>query len=319
MRVDPIDHTTQRYAETARGAGYFVSPFWLGLFGDAVTAYAVNKGEETVALFHLFVYKHLHKSFVISSPMSQHIGLVLLKRPGGTHSDQSEVKRIIRALADFLNKNHKDALIDFCLPANITDVQPLLWSGLRVSPKYTYRLDLSLDEDELLRGMSAERRKNIRQAAKAGYEVLKNQDPENVVTLVNQTLENAGSPVHGDELSRLVNAGGDSVFFNSVMQSGRALASAVAGTDGQTAYYLAGGHDSDAGDSLAGSYALWNLILEAKKRGCKTFDFMGSSVPSIERYFRGFGAMLTPYFRIQSAPGITDMLHKLRHKIKSGK
>ncbi|MFN2422967.1 MAG: GNAT family N-acetyltransferase [Cryomorphaceae bacterium] len=319
MQITPLDHTSEYYAELTRGAGYFIQPFWLGLFGDAVTAYAVVKGEEALAVFHLYVYKHLHKSFVINTPMSQHVGLFLLKKGGATYAAQSDTKRIVRAIADFLKKQYPGALIDFCLPANISDVQPLLWSGLHASPRYTYRIDLTADEDTLLKAMSPERRKNIRQAEKAGYEVLKDKHPESVVGLVEQTLKRAGSPAHSEILEAITHSGDDSIFFNAVMSADKAVACAIAGADDDTAYYLAGGHDADAGDSLAGSLALWRLMLEAKERGCRYFDLMGSSVPSIERYFRGFGAVLTPYFRVYSAPGLTSMLQKLRHKMRASK
>lgn len=319
MQITPVDHHTEQYAELAKGAGYFVQPFWLDLFGDGVSAYAVTKGEETLAVFHLFVYKHLHKSFVISTPMSQHIGLYIFEKKEGTYGAQTQAKRIIRALADFLKKEYPNAFVDFCLPAKITDVQPLLWSGLHASPKYTYRLDITASEGALLKGMSPERRKNIRQAEKAGYEILKDTHPGKVAGLIVKTLEKAGSPTHSEILKGITHSVDSSVFFILVMHAGTPVACAVAGTDNDTAYYLAGGHDSEASDSLAGSLALWQLILEAKSRGCHFFDFMGSSLPSVERYFRGFGAVLVPHFRVFSTPGLTGVLQKIRHKIKGGK
>ena len=42
-------------------------------------------------------------------------------------------------------------------------------------------------------------------------------------------------------------------------------------------------------------------IQAAQERGLKTFDFEGSSIPPIERFFRGFGGQLTPYFSIHKA------------------
>ena len=42
-------------------------------------------------------------------------------------------------------------------------------------------------------------------------------------------------------------------------------------------------------------------ILKAKEMGLQVFDFEGSIVPPIERYFRGFGGKLTPIFSVHKA------------------
>ena len=55
---------------------------------------------------------------------------------------------------------------------------------------------------------------------------------------------------------------------------------------------------------------MWEAIKFAKKLGIKYFDFEGSMVPQIERYFRGFGGKLTPYYRINKAKLPLEILLK---------
>lgn len=43
------------------------------------------------------------------------------------------------------------------------------------------------------------------------------------------------------------------------------------------------------------------ITKHAKNLGLKYFDFERSMIPQIERYFRGFGGQLTPYYRINKA------------------
>ena len=52
-------------------------------------------------------------------------------------------------------------------------------------------------------------------------------------------------------------------------------------------------------------------IRHAKELGLKTFDFEGSVIPAIERYFRGFGGKLTPYYRVNKAWLPLEMALKL--------
>jgi len=46
----------------------------------------------------------------------------------------------------------------------------------------------------------------------------------------------------------------------------------------------------------------------------RVFDFEGSNVPSIERYFRGFGGTLTPYIGVHKAWLPVEMALKLRYR-----
>jgi hypothetical protein len=39
----------------------------------------------------------------------------------------------------------------------------------------------------------------------------------------------------------------------------------------------------------------------------KTFDFEGSMLPEVEKYFRGFGANLIPYYRVSKAKLAVDL------------
>ena len=71
--------------------------------------------------------------------------------------------------------------------------------------------------------------------------------------------------------------------------------------DTQTAYYLLGGYRTEDRHHGAGALSVFEAIQHAQKLGMRTFDFEGSVVPSIERYFRGFGGRLTPYYTVNKA------------------
>ena len=68
--------------------------------------------------------------------------------------------------------------------------------------------------------------------------------------------------------------------------------------DGDTVHYLAGGSDPDLRKSSAMNALLWAAIERASGRGIKKFDFQGSMIESVERVFRAFGGIQTPFFRI---------------------
>ena len=71
--------------------------------------------------------------------------------------------------------------------------------------------------------------------------------------------------------------------------------------DSQTAYYLLGGYQAEERHHGAGALAVFEAIQHCREIGLKTFDFEGSVIPAIEKYFRGFGGQLKPYFSVNKA------------------
>ena len=52
-------------------------------------------------------------------------------------------------------------------------------------------------------------------------------------------------------------------------------------------------------NNFAMSYLLWQAILYTKDTlKLNVFDFEGSMIPSIEKYFRKFGGEITPYYSL---------------------
>lgn len=71
--------------------------------------------------------------------------------------------------------------------------------------------------------------------------------------------------------------------------------------DGQVAYYLMAGSDPKLRTSGASSLCIWDAIRFASGVA-RTFDFEGSVLEPVERFFRGFGGRPQPYFFVQKTP-----------------
>ena len=68
--------------------------------------------------------------------------------------------------------------------------------------------------------------------------------------------------------------------------------------DEQSAYYLMGGADETHKNSGAYSLLLWNAMKIAAGL-TRQFNFCGSMLPTIERFFRSFGGEQIPYFHLK--------------------
>ncbi len=317
MEVSIIPHSDRLDYDWLSRDNFFGSPMWLAAHGDHCLRFGIYRKDELFGAFFLYQYTRLGKQFLINLPMAPHCGLQLRLMGEKVHSRQSEVKRAITAIATFLRQQYKGAYIDFTLPPNFMDAQPFQWRSYHVVPKYTYLLRVDQGEEQMLKQMSTPCRKNIRDALSGPYELRKEAPVNEVLQVVGSSLKRAGQPFYGNVLRYLLEKDQEEVTTYMVYKEGRALAAVVVAHHGAYSYYLAGGHIDEPGDGLAGTLALWSAISESYLWGCTTFDFLGSSVPAIEKYFRGFGAELTPYFRIQYERGIISWLKKQKEKYKS--
>lgn len=84
--------------------------------------------------------------------------------------------------------------------------------------------------------------------------------------------------------------------------------------DSSTAYYLSGGTDAEFYGSGAMSGLMWHAIQYSLQLGKKYFDFEGSMIPSVDRFFKNFGTEEISYTTIQKT---NSLLFKLLKKNKA--
>ncbi len=81
--------------------------------------------------------------------------------------------------------------------------------------------------------------------------------------------------------------------------------------DQETAYYLAGGTDAKYYGSGAMSALMWHAIQESCSMQKKYFDFEGSMLPNVDRFFKNFNPQEVHYLNLQKTQSI---LFKLLNK-----
>ena len=293
----------------------FATSEWAGMYRQGIVPIAIGNEAAAKAILNLFEYKKLGKTILINPPFAPNSGLSIAFNSPKRYSINSDVKRVMRTLAEYLNKNFAGAYVDIAFPPEIQDIQPFLQAGFKPEIGYTYRLDLAPNERELLSAFSSERRKNVRDAENSDLQVELNSNPDEVVALVKDTLQRSGLKYDCEILRRMINT--DWTFTVSIRQKSELLATAVVAFDTNCAYYIAGGTVRNLSNNGAGAYALWMAIQESKRRNVPRFDFCGSSVPSIESFFRGFGGELIPFFRVKNNFMFFDLLKSTKEKISS--
>jgi Acetyltransferase (GNAT) domain len=177
----------------------------------------------------------------------------------------------------------------------------------QVQPRWTWVLDLRADVDTLRAGLERGHRSRINAAPRRGIRVYRTANPADIEIFL--SLQRSARPArsfHGQPESyhrtvaqTLMPLGAAALYVAEA--EGQALAASICFDFGPTRYYAHATSDSEVGRRLgAGPPLLWQMILDAKERGCTTFDFWGVTAgddPShpwagFSRFKKAFGGRL---------------------------
>jgi hypothetical protein len=183
-----------------------------------------------------------------------------------------------------------------------TDWLPFYWAGYRQTTRYTYLLRDIGQTGRLWENMSLHARRNIAKATKQRLAVERDIRAEDFLRVQALSFGRQGrKPMHAGTLRQLITVcreRGQGDLWGGYDANGRLHAAAFIVWQDSSAYYLAGGADPALRHSGAHALVLWEAIRAVAKH-TGLFDFEGSMLPGVERFFREFGAVQTPYFTIR--------------------
>lgn len=177
---------------------------------------------------------------------------------------------------------------------------PLYWMGYEQSTRYTYRIEQLEDLEVVWGGFDTNIRTDIRKAEnKFSLQVRTDCSIEIFLALNKKVFERQSLAVpYSKDVVLAIHAAAQSQnackLFVAVDEQGRQHAGVFILWDSNSAYYLLGGGDPDLRNSGATSLCMWRAIQFAATV-TKKFDFEGSMIEPVERFFRGFGASQAPY------------------------
>jgi hypothetical protein len=190
---------------------------------------------------------------------------------------------------------------------------PFLWEGYQQTTKYTYLLNIQdIDGDG-----TTNFRQNIKRDIKKATSKLSletSDRPDDIITMVNKTFTRQKIMFPYDKemlvnmISKLCDEKKGKIYLvrdnDSVVHSAAFIV-----WDNNKAYYILGGSNPDLRNSGSMSFLFFNIFKETSKF-VSQFDFEGSCVKNIERYFRGFGGQPVPYFQISK---VNSRVMQLKH------
>ncbi|PCJ24153.1 MAG: methicillin resistance protein [Flavobacteriales bacterium] len=258
-----------------------------------------QKGGNVVGILPYVVTKK--KSFKVITPqfLSPYQG-VWIKYPAGQKyaSKVGFEKEVINGLIEQISK--VDAFKQNFLPG-FTNWMPFNWKGYEQSTRYTYIINDISDTDKVFGDFKENIRREIRKAEKVlRVEVTEDIDLVFQMKLKVYEANNDNYPIPLSKLKLVYDyckANNCGELLVAKDSEGNIHSILLYVWDNLSAYYLHGVTDSKYKTSGSMSLLLWEAIKKSATK-TKAFNFEGSMVESIERYFRGFGGKQTPYFQI---------------------
>jgi hypothetical protein len=281
----------------------FATSWWLdAVAGGHWRANTVSEGAGIVAAWPTVVRHTRWGDVHEGAPLTPYLGPLFMLRDSELRRREEEVKRL-EQLAEALGSfAHIEAA---CNPA-FDYWTPLRWHGFTQTTRYTWRLQRLDNLDGILSSARENIRREIRKAEKRGITVddgsLEAFQDVHLRTAAHQEI--AGAEQYLPALRRIDAAA-------SARNARRILL--ARGADGQThaggyfvrddrwVYYLAGASDPQLRTSGAASLLLWKAIAFAAEEGLG-FDFEGSIIRGVERFFRAFAGVPTPYSVVRKTP-----------------
>lgn len=305
------------YDELARRHGTLFNRLdWLALFGPRMQPYGLfTDGGQMAGGFSLYQERRWGLTVLRRAPFTPTCGPFLAIQSQNPVAVLEERRKALECLADHLERK-PPAICMLPLARETQDALPFFWRGYKVVPLVTYLLDLSLPPDQIRKNMSPDRRNDVSKAVRDGLVVRQTADMAVVRDLVLSTFGRQRKFVDRARLEGILfrYSNPANSFAFTTFREETPVATCFVIHDSRTAYYLLGGYRAEDRHHGAGALAVIAAIEHARELGLRTFDFEGSVIPPIERFFRGFGGRPTSYFTVNKAWWPLEVGLKLRHR-----
>lgn len=258
----------------------------------------VEKGGKIVASLPYYRTKKAIWDVITMPKLTQTMGVYIKYPPNQKYYKRlSWEKEIINDLLDQLPKYD---YFSQNFHHSFTNWLPFYWRGFKQTIRYTYRIE-NISIEKLEKNFETDVRRRRRKAYKMGVEIISSEDIKKFYEINTLTFNRKGMdiPYDFDFVKNLYKACklNSSVKMYFAIYKENIIAVNFLVYDDNTVYYLMGGIHPDFKD-MGGMDIIQFESIKFALENKKAFDFEGSMIESIEKYFRSFGAIQKPYFNL---------------------
>jgi predicted N-acyltransferase len=262
------------------------------------------KGEEPTGIFPVFAGSAGPFTVAFSPPPGQgmfQLGPVLLNvRSVKQRKREKRTKRFVEGCLNWLSTELSPKYVHLRTHHGYDALRPFVWNGFDASPRFTYHIDLTADEETILMRFSKDARRNIRRME----EDPRVQVREGGAPATERTIEHVRER-HDDQNREYPISAEYVATLYEVLPDGQVRAY-VCTVDGE---FATGTVTIEAGDTIYGwqggarpltdrpvnEFVEWRILQAAKERGRTTYDFVGANVEQLCSYKAKFNPTLREY------------------------
>lgn len=277
----------------------FQEPWWLDIVAkDSWSSLEVKWGTEVVARMPYVLKSKFGIKKITQPSLTQVLGPTLNLGDGKPSTRLANHKKILNELIkqipefDIFSQNFHYSEANWL---------PFYWAGFEQTTRYTYIIENLEDLDLIWSNFQS----NIKTDIKKAERLVKVDDDfpvKDFIKICEKTFRRQGSelPYSSEillDLDAECSKKGCKKIFAAIDSIGNIHSAIYIVWDDRSAYYLMAGSDPKFRNSGANSLLIWEAI-KFSSLVTKKFDFEGSMIEPIEKFFRAFGATQVPYFHI---------------------
>ncbi len=288
----------------------FHTAWWHRAWGAPLTVLARRSAAgEIEAGLALHVDRFLMTSAVRRPPLTPANGPLVA--PCAKESRSARHSHQIKELGAVLGALPRLGFYDFVLREEPAEVMPFLWNGFETYIGYTYVIPPE-DSEAWAGAMSEQNKRNLKkaraEAEEAAYRIEVDPPFEQVRPLLLETADSKGFAYAARYVEKLpawweaVRRHDAGRCYAVVDTGGAPVCATLLVWDARHAYYLAGGMRRELRQSSHVNLLLFERMIGDAHAMGRTFDFEGSVLPGVERFFRGWGGRLRQTVRLVKIP-----------------
>jgi lipid II:glycine glycyltransferase (peptidoglycan interpeptide bridge formation enzyme) len=185
------------------------------------------------------------------------------------------------------------------------DIRPFSWAKYKVTPVYSYKIDLSQGEETIWKHMSDRLKKNIRKAQKNGIKFMESSSMDGINYIYNSlnrryTEQHLNLPLKQSYLQDLFRKfGGSSIRVYLAMHDENIVGASMYSMYKDKIVAHIGGARNESIDLEAIEFIRWNAITRAIRDGYKWFELFGANTRQLCDAKSQFCPILDIYFEMK--------------------
>lgn len=316
-------HNTDKYrvfCETQSDISIFNQAWWLDIVAkDRWNVCLIEDEVSVIASMPYYVTEFYKFKIITLPPLTQHLGpwmcLPDSKYCKMLSNQKNVMENLIKKLPhfDYMIQNWHHSLNNWL---------PFYWESFEQTTKYSYVLENIKNHEVLWSELQENIKREIKKAQnRFNIKILDNLPIDEFIDLNDKTFKRQGikapyTRALVKELATKAKERGQCRWFIAKDENGNNHAGVLIVWDKNSAYYLMGGGDPELRNSGATSLCMWEAIMYSSKF-VDRFDFEGSMIEPIERFFRGFGAKQQQYFSVYKYNSSTlKLIHTIYKLLK---